>query len=133
MKHNWLDKISNHAQLGGIETSVLDNGPGRGTRIAWINTGTGLRYKVVIDRAMDIADAFYNQHSLAWLSHGGISFPQPFSHRGIDWLRTFGGGLVTTCGLDHVGGPESDGSGERGLHGQISNTPAEIETIRQPD
>ncbi|MDB5260853.1 MAG: hypothetical protein JWQ14_134 [Adhaeribacter sp.] len=129
----WRNKIVNPAQLGGIETSVLDNGPGRGTRIAWINTGTGLRYKVVLDRAMDIADTFYNQHSLAWLSHSGVTPPQPFSHPGINWLRTFGGGLVTTCGLSHVGGPETDAYGERGLHGQISNIPAEVESIIQPD
>ena len=127
------DKLSHHAQLGGIETSVLDNGPGRGTRIAWINTGTGLRYKVVIDRAMDIADAFYNQHSLAWLSHVGVTTPEPFSDRGTDWLRTFGGGLLTTCGLTHVGGPEKDEHGERGLHGLVSNTPAELASIIQPD
>lgn len=130
---NWKDKISNHAQLGGIETAIMDNGSGRGTRIAWINTGTGLRYKVIIDRAMDIADAFYNQHSLAWLCYTGITPPEPFSDKGLDWLRTFGGGLLTTCGLTHVGGPEKDAYGERGLHGQISNTPAEIESIIQPD
>lgn len=129
----WKDKISNPAQLGGIETSILDNGLGRGNRIAWINTGTGLRYKVVFDRGMDIADAFYNQYSLAWLSHGGFTAPQPQSDKGIDWLRTFGGGLLTTCGLSHVGGPEKDEFGERGVHGQISNTPAEIESIIQPD
>ncbi|WP_247237370.1 aldose 1-epimerase family protein [Telluribacter sp. SYSU D00476] len=125
--------IANPAQMGGIETSVLDNGAGRGTRIAWINTGTGLRYKVVIDRGMDIYDAFYNQYSLAWQSHVGITAPQPFSNKGIDWLRTFGGGLLVTCGLSHVGGPESDEHGERGLHGLISNLPAEIESIIQPD
>ncbi len=130
---SWKDKISNPAQMGGIETSILDNGAGRGTRVAWINTGTGLRYKVVIDRAMDIADAFYNQHSLAWLSHAGFTAPQPFSDRGLDWLRTFGGGLMTTCGLSHVGGPEVDEYGQRGLHGLISNMPAEIESIIQPD
>lgn len=129
----WTNKLSNAAQLGGIETSIIDNGLGRGTRIAWINTGTGLRYKVVIDRAMDIADAFYNQHSLAWLSHAGVMPPQPFSGKGIDWIRTFGGGLITTCGLSHVGGPESDVYGERGLHGLVSNIPAEIESIIQPD
>jgi len=132
-QHPWHNKISNTAQLGGIETSVLDNGAGRGTRIAWINTGTGLRYKVVIDRAMDIADAFYHQHSLAWLSHLGVTSPQPFSNRGTDWLKTFGGGLLTTCGLDHFSGPEKDEYGERGLHGPISNQPAEIESIIQPD
>jgi hypothetical protein len=129
----WFDKVSNYSQLGGIETSILDNGPGRGTRIAWINTGTGLRYRVVIDRAMDIADAFYNQHSLAWLSHVGITSPQPFSNHGADWIKTFGGGLLTTCGLSHVGGPENDEHGERGLHGGVSNLPAEIESIVQPD
>lgn len=132
-QYPWKDKVSNPAQLGGIETSVLDNGAGRGVRIAWINTGTGLRYKVVLDRAMDIAEAFYNQHSLAWLSHSGTTSPQPFTERGINWLRTFGGGLLTTCGLSHVGGPEQDEYGERGLHGYISNTPAEIESIIQPD
>jgi hypothetical protein len=133
LKQAWHHKISNAAQLGGIETAVIDNGPARGTRVAWINTGTGLRYKVVIDRAMDIADAFYNQHSLAWLSHVGITWPQPFSVHGMDWIRTFGGGLLTTCGLGHVGGPESDEHGERGLHGGISNLPTEIESIIQPD
>ena len=132
-KQNWKYKISNPAQIGGIETSIIDNGIGRGTRIAWINTGTGLRYKVVIDRAMDIADAFYNQYSLTWLSHQGITSPQPFSNKATDWLRTFGGGLFVTCGLTHMGGPERDKYGERGLHGQISNIPAEIESIIQPD
>lgn len=132
-KQTWRGKISNPAQLGGIETSILDNGQGRGTRIAWINTGAGLRYKVIIDRSMDIADASFNQHSLSWLSHLGTSGPQPFSDRGVEWLRTFGGGLLVTCGLSHFGPPESDDTGQRGLHGRISNQPAEIISIDQPD
>lgn len=111
----------------------MDNGLGRGTRIAWINTGSGLRCKVAIDRAMDIADTFYNQHSLAWLSHSGITKAERFSNQGIDWLKTFSGGLLTTCGLTHVGGPEDDTYGSRGLHDQISNIPAELESIIQPD
>jgi len=129
----WQDKIINSAQVGGIETAVLDNGPAKGTRIAWVNTGEGLRYKVVIDRALDIVDAFYNQYSLAWLSHGGITAPRPDANAGLEWLYTFPGGLLTTCGLSHVGGPEEDQFGVRGLHGRISNTPAMIESIVQPD
>ena len=102
---NWKHTLSNSQQLGGIETSILDNGAGRGVRIAWINTGTGLRYKVVLDRGMDILDAFHNENSLAWISHAGLTAPQPFSNQGIDWLRTFGGGLLTTCGLSNAGPP----------------------------
>ena len=129
----WQGKISNYQQLGGIETSVLDNGNGKGVRIAWINTGSGLRFKVVLDRGMDIAEAFYNEYSLAWLSHTGIMPPDPTTVSGMNWLNTFGGGLLTTCGLSHVGGPENDSYGERGLHGRISHCPAYAESIIQPD
>jgi len=129
----WRDKVSNPAQVGGIETSIVDNGPGRGNRIAWVNTGAGLRYKIVLDRAMDIAEAFFNAYSLSWMSYQGPTVPLPMSDQGTAWLRTFGGGLLTTCGLTHVGGPEEDTHGQRGLHGRISNTPAEVLSIEQPD
>ena len=129
----WSDKVGNVAQIGGIETAVLDNGTSNGMRVAWINTGSGLRYKVLIDRGMDIADASYNQYNLAWLSHAGFSPPQLLSDKGLDWLRTFGGGLLNTCGLSHVGGPEKDTHGERGIHRRISNTPAYLESVVQPD
>lgn len=133
LRSNWRNKVGNYEQIGGIETSILDNGPGKGTRIAWVNTGAGLRYKVALDRAGDIIDAFYNQYSLAWLSHGGLTAPRPDANTGIEWLWSFPGGLLITCGLTHVGGPESDEYGERGLHGRISNLPARVESIVQPD
>jgi galactose mutarotase-like enzyme len=133
MNLSYQHKISNIAQIGGIETSVLDNGLGRGNRIAWVNTGSGLRFKVVLDRGMDIAEAFFNQHSLAWLSHAGFTNPQPLSDKKLDWLKTFGGGLLTTCGLSHIGGPEIDAFGERGIHGNIANVRAEVESVVQPD
>ena len=130
---NWQNKVINHAQVGGIETSVLDNGLGKGTRIAWVNTGSGLRYKVVLDRGLDIADAFFNRHSIAWLSHAGVTAPRPDANKGLEWPYSFAGGLLTTCGLTHVGGPETDDFGERGLHGRISSIPARIESIIQPN
>ena len=129
----WKDKISNHAQLGGIELSTLEDGHGRGCRIAWINTGSGLRFKVVLDRGMDIADAFYNEHSLAWISHLGITAPNPCTVAGVNWLHSFGGGFLSTCGLTHVGPPEKDENGERGLHDRIGNIPISLISISQPD
>ena len=42
--HEWQGKIGNSLQAGGIETAVLDNGPGRGARVAWVNTGADLRF-----------------------------------------------------------------------------------------
>src|SRR5258705_13654089 len=40
-------------------------------------------------------------------------------------LRSFFGGLLTTCGLTQVGQPCVDGDEQLGLHGRIGNTPAE--------
>ena len=129
----WQNKIINHQALGGIESAVLDNGPAQGTRVAWINTGSGLRYRVALDRCMDIVEAFHNQHSLAWLSHAGLTAPRPDANHGLEWLTAFPGGLVTTCGLTHIGGPEKGEDDQRGLHGRISSVPAQIESIIQPD
>ncbi len=123
-------KITNLSQIGGIETAVLDNGKARGARVAYFNTGAGLRFKVVLDRAMDIAEASLNSYNLAWISKNGVMPPE--TCRGMNWLKRFGGGLLTTCGLSHVGGPENNEFGEFCLHDDISNTPAQVESIIQP-
>ena len=88
--NDFEGKISNPAQLGGIETAVLDNGAGRGVRVAWVNTGSPLRFKVVLDRAMDIVDAFHGPHSLAWLSRSGVTPPNPAATRSAS-------GVTSSC------------------------------------
>jgi hypothetical protein len=125
--------VINAFQLGGIETSVLDNGPGRGVRIAWVNTGGGLRYKVVIDRGLDIADAEFLGQSLTWHSLTGVTAPSLSYTRGMDWLRGFYGGLLVSCGPMHTGSPFVENNVEHGLHGSHSYTPGILEFITNPD
>ncbi len=120
-------------QLGGIETSVLDDGPGRGVRIAWVNTGAGLRYKVVIDRGLDIADAEFLGQSLTWHSGTGLTPPTRALDKGLDWLYGFYGGLVVSCGPLSAGAPCVDEGQAVGLHGTHSNTAAHVESIINPD
>jgi hypothetical protein len=128
---NNIDKLSTFSQIGGIEVSVLENGHGRGTRIANFITGSGLNFKVILDRAMDISSAYYKEHSLTWISHKGITTNHDNSSSG--WLGKFGGGLMTTCGLMHIGATEEDQYGKRELHDTISFIPAEIESVIQPN
>jgi hypothetical protein len=125
--------VMNPLQLGGIETSTLDNGPGRGVRIAWVNTGGGLRYKVVIDRGLDIADAEFLGQSLTWHSLTGITAPSMAYSHGMDWLRSFYGGLVVSCGPLNSGAPFVENGVDYNLHGTHSNTPAAVEFITNPD
>jgi len=133
-KHPFANApVINPSQLGGIETSVLDNGPGRGVRIAWINTGGGLRYKVVIDRGLDIADAEYMGQSLTWHSLAGMLAPSHSYNRKLEWLRTFFGGLLVSCGPLNTGAPFVENDQEYGIHGTHSHTRAIVESIVNPD
>ena len=70
---------------------------------------------------MDIANAYFHGSAVSWISKAGITAPAFYEKDGFGWLRGFYGGLITTCGLDNVGGPYDD----KGLHGRIANTPAE--------
>ncbi len=123
----------NPTQFGGIELSELIDGPGKGNRIAWVNTGSGLHYKIVIDRGMDIADAFYKGISLSWLSLSDITRPEISLNKDIDWLWGFFGGLFVSCGPSSAGAPCEDNGQNLPLHGRHSNLSASIESIINPD
>jgi hypothetical protein len=123
----------NPAQVGGIESYQIDHGAGRGVRALCVNTGGGLRYRVLVDRGLDIDHAFHNQHSLAFLTHGGVTSPSRAYDHGIDWLASFPGGLLTSCGPFNIGPPGEDEGEQLPLHGHHSNTPATIESVMQPN
>src|SRR5215210_9363159 len=97
------NKFINTAQVGGIEAYTIDEGPARGVRALCVNTGGGLRYRVLVDRGLDIDQAFFNHHSLAFLTHKGPTRPTRALDDGIDWLKGFPGGLLTSCGPTYMG------------------------------
>lgn len=113
------------SQLGGITAFRHEEGKAKGTSTLRVRTASGLEFWVVPDRGMDIFESSFRQRSLAWHSPTGMVHPMYASHRGLDWLKSFAGGLVTTCGLSAAGAPSEDMGEELGLHGPISNTPAE--------
>lgn len=131
--YNGRGKVAANRQLGGIELATLVGGASDGCRVAWVNTGGGLRFKVLIDRCMDIADAFFGDYSLAFLSLRGVTPPNYYAQEDGGWLKSFGGGLLHTCGVDHVGPPETFEGVQTGLHGGIGVLPAELISVVQPD
>lgn len=126
-------KFIQAAQVGGIDAYTIDEGPARGVRALCVNTGGGLRYRVLVDRGLDIDQAFFNQHGLAFLTHKGITPPSRGFDRGLDWLKSFSGGLLASCGPFNIGPPGEDAGEELGLHGPHSNTGATLESVILPD
>lgn len=134
-----VNKIESNHQLGGIRTGVLDSygigssASGQGCRVAMFDTGSGFRFTVAIDRGGDIVDAFHNRHNLAYLSAVGY---RPVSHaynRKSEWLASWPGGLMTSCGPQFVGGHRTEDQHDVSTHGHHSNTPAQVDAIVNPD
>jgi len=68
----------------------------------------GLALRVNPHRGLDIGAAWFRGVPIAWVGPAGEGGTDA-----EDWRASWGGGLVTTCGLDNVGAP-SEGIG---LHG----------------
>ncbi|MDP2898991.1 MAG: aldose 1-epimerase family protein [bacterium] len=123
-KRELLRRIGNLSQIGGTRLYELSDGPEKGVRAVDFRTGTGFAFTALPDRGLDISAASYRGMSLVWRSPVGEVSPSFYEPEGLGWLRTFHGGLLTTCGLTHVGAPGRDGGESFGLHGRYSTIPA---------
>lgn len=119
-----LRRIGSVEQIGGIRDFIFNDGKASGVRGIEIDTGS-LRFTILPDRGMDIAQASFKGCPVSWISNTGITDSRFYEKDDKNFLRGFFGGLVTTCGLKNIGGPV----GEYGLHDRISNTPAEKVSI----
>lgn len=125
-KDDLVKRIGDISQLGGIKLYEMIDGPGRGLRIVNLKTPAGIDMDIVIDRGMDVSGFSYMSIPLAWQSASKVTSPAYFEHNKEEWLRTFFGGLLTTCGLSNTGPYCTDNGEDFGLHGRISNIGAEL-------
>jgi hypothetical protein len=132
------ERAGSLTQFGGVRLVTLENGVERGIRALEFNTGSGLNFNVLVDRAMDIAELSHKGRAVGWHSPTGFRHPglhDPEGEQGIGWTRSFSG-FLSTCGLDHILGPEevpADNynypyrkSVRQGLHGRIGSIPAKL-------
>lgn len=119
-----LRRVGDMAQVAGARAYAFEDGPGRGARAIEVYTGSGFRFTVLPDRALDISAAEHSGRSLCWHSGTAETHPGMYQPEGIEWLYNFYGGLMVTCGLTHYGPPCEDEGEAFGLHGRVSNIPA---------
>lgn len=119
-------RVGTLSQIARIDSFIEADGPARGARRLRVITGGGLEFDVHPDRCLDIGQVTIDGVPLAWMAADGIAAPGLFDPRGAEWLRTFGGGFVTTCGLDTFGPATVDEGREYGQHGRISAAPASM-------
>lgn len=117
--------IGDMSQLFQVKEYCYTAGRGAGLKAVDVANGSGLSFTVAKDRGMDFQYLSYKGVNLGFVTPAGVVAPQYYSDKGLDFLRSFTAGMLTTCGLQYFGAPCNDGGEELGLHGRISNTPAE--------
>jgi len=140
-RRELLRRVGGFDQVAGVRLVTLGDGNERGVRVVEFRTGTGFEFEVIVDRAFDIGRCELAGRALAWQSGLGYGGPWFAEHEGLGWLRNWGGGLLTTCGLDHALFMAEDTAAHYhfpaketesfGLHGRVSNRPARLTAYGQ--
>ncbi len=123
-KKDLLAYTSEISALAGLRPFTYADGRVRGMRGIEGWTGSGLRFVLWPDRALDIGPTWFNDKPVAWV-HPGLGTPDQYEPNGLGWLRTFGGGLLTSGGLTYFGAPDVADGKAYGLHGRVAHLPAE--------
>lgn len=123
-------RLGNMSQLCGLKRYRLSEGRGDGVDSVDVRNGTGLNFTVLPGRGMDIAWTEYKGVPISYMSSTGVNHASRYDSRGMAWLDNFFAGLLTTCGFSNVGGPSTSdhpviGKRDVGLHGKLTNIPAE--------
>lgn len=103
-----MRRVGHISQIGGVQVVSAENGVARGVRYVEFRTGTGFSFRVAVERGLDVGACEYQGRSLAWIP--ATMMPGPWYFEAQDqfgWLRTALGGLNNTCGLVHIGNPET--------------------------
>ena len=117
--------IGHDQQFYGVEEHRLVGGKGDGMRLLDIRNGKGLELAVMPDRAADIYRLKFKGSNMGYLSPCGFVAPSYYEATEKNWVKSFTGGFLTTCGLEAVGTPCIDEGENFPLHGTIANLPAE--------
>ena len=117
--------VGDFSQLFGVRDMTLNGGRAQGVRALEVNNGAGLVFTILADRGLDIAWLSIGGRNLSYIARSGIVAPAYFQEGGLNFLKSFHAGFLTTCGLRNVGPPCEDGGEVFGLHGRISHVPAE--------
>ncbi len=117
--------VGHSDQLFKVRNVLLQDGKAKNVRMVQVDNRSGMQFEVSTDRGMDIHYLSYKGENIGYISACGMVAPEYFDDKGLGFLKSFTAGFLTTCGLSYVGKPCEYKGKSYGLHGNISNTPAE--------
>lgn len=126
MEKEKLYRYTGHPQqLYSLRRVILDEGRAKGTTVLEVTTAGGLQMDILPDTGFDIGQVRYKGVNMSFISKNGYDSPFTYSAAEGEFVNSFPGGMLCTCGLRNVGPGCNDGGAWHPLHGRIHTTPAE--------
>ena len=117
--------IGNPGQLVTLRKVTVSEGRAKGTEIIEVKTAGGLELDILPDAGLDIGQCRYKGVNMSWMSKNGYDSPARISPYETEFVNTFPGGLLYTCGLRSAGPANRDNGEWHPLHGRYHSLQAE--------
>lgn len=117
--------IGNPAQLVTLRRVTVSEGRAKGTGIIEVKTAGGMELDILPDAGLDIGQCRFRGINMSWMSKNGYDGPAAIQPYETEFVNTFPGGLLYTCGLRSAGPANRDGEEWHPLHGRYHSLQAE--------
>ncbi len=114
----------NAGQLYGARRVQIAEGCAAGAQVIEVKTGGGLTFDILPDTGLDIGALCYKGVNISYLSKNGMDARCAFLPYETEFIHTFPGGMLYTCGLRSVGPANRDNGEWHPLHGRYHGLPA---------
>lgn len=117
--------IGNPKQIYTLRNLTMDEGKAKGTGIIEVVTAAGLHLDILPDTGLDIGQVRFKGMNMSWMSKNGYDSPAVINPYETDFVNTFPGGLLYTCGLRSAGPANRDNDEWFPLHGRYHSMAAD--------
>ncbi len=117
--------IGHPGQVETLRRVILQDSKARGSEIIEVCTSEGLQLDILPGCGLDIGQARYKGTGMSWMSKNGYDSPAVFLPYENEFLNTFPGGLLYTCGTRNAGPANRDNGEWHPLHGRHHSLSAE--------
>ncbi len=117
--------LCSRQQMVTLRRVTIAEGRAKGVGVIEVATPDGLQVDILPDSGLDIGQVRYRGVNVSFISKNGYDSPAAIAPYETEFLNTFPGGMLYTCGLRSTGGAHRDGDEWHPLHGRCHSLMAE--------
>lgn len=117
--------VANPQQLYTLRRVTISEGKAKGVTVIEVCTAGGLQVDILPDSGLDIGQVRYRGNNVSFISKNGYDSPASIMPYETEFLNTFPGGMLYTCGLRSTGPAHRDEEQWHPLHGRYHSLMAD--------